>query len=197
PGMRRRRTRLGRRWSRLGRGVRVRLDSRRNAADASMEREHGGPEGRDGVDEDSVRQEAVLAVAPPRAWELVTRPEHLRVWYAFDGAALDARVGGLIEYRWREHGRFLGVVEALEPPTLLRYRLSTLPERDPAPGRRTTVAVRLQAWNPTSTLVRVVESGLASLAVDAEERRQYRSAAAMAWAGGLELLVELAARGEA
>ncbi|AUS78471.1 SRPBCC domain-containing protein [Actinoalloteichus sp. AHMU CJ021] len=157
-----------------------------------MEREHRGTSGAR-VDEGSVRQEVVLDVPPPRAWRLVTRPDHPRVWYAFDGAALDGRAGGLVEYRRREHGGYLGVVEEFDPPTLLRYRCSTLPERPPQPGGLATVTVRLEARSPTSTLVRVVESGLTALEVSPEDRRQYRTATAMGWAGGLALLVGPAA----
>lgn len=144
---------------------------------------------------DSVEREVVIDASIERVWELITRPEHVQVWYAFDGAKIDLRPGGAIEHFWHEHGRYRGVIEDVEPPTLLSYWYSIVPDADPEPGRQTHVSFRLE---PTrggqGTVVRVTKSGLASLTLSHEERQAYLAATTQGWDGGLVTLSEHAVR---
>ncbi|SDJ56325.1 SRPBCC domain-containing protein [Nonomuraea jiangxiensis] len=146
-------------------------------------------------EQDSVEREIVVAAPVERVWELITKPEHVRVWYAFDGTSIDLRPGGTIEHIWREHGRFLGVVEDVVPPTLFTYWYSNVPDTEPAPGTRTHVSFRLE---PTAdghgTVLRVRESGLGELTLSQEERRAYLAATTQGWSGGLTNLREHAER---
>jgi uncharacterized protein YndB with AHSA1/START domain len=143
---------------------------------------------------DSVEREIVIAAPIERVWELITVPEHVQAWYAFDGAKLALRPRGLIEHFWKEHGRYRGVVEEVKPPTLLSYWYSNVPDADPEPGRQTHVAIRLESTSQgDATVVRVTESGLASLEISPEERRAYLAATTDGWEGGLTALKEHAA----
>ncbi|MBE1491098.1 SRPBCC domain-containing protein [Plantactinospora soyae] len=136
-------------------------------------------------DQDSVTREIVIAAPIARVWELLTRPEHLKVWYAFDGAVLDLRPGGVLEHHWKEHGRYRGVLDEVSPPTLLSYRYASLPDADPEPGRQTRVVFRLEPTPTNGTRVQVTESGFAELTLSAEERRAHRDATIQGWSGGL------------
>lgn len=145
--------------------------------------------------EGCVEREIVIAAPVERVWELITRPEHVRVWYAFDGASIDLRPGGTIEHLWHEHGRYLGVVEKVVPPTLLTYWHSQVPDTEPAPGTRTHVSFSLEPTpDGRGTLLRVRESGLASLRLSREERRAHLAATIQGWSGGLAALREHAER---
>src|SRR3954466_471446 len=90
---------------------------------------------------DGVVRENTVPASIETTWELITQPRHLRAWYAFDGATVDLRPGGVIEHFWKEHGRFRGVIDEVAAPRLLSYRYSTVPDVDPEPGRRTRVVL--------------------------------------------------------
>ncbi len=105
---------------------------------------------------------------------------------------MDLRPGGVIEHFWREHGRFLGVIERVRPPTSLVYRYSVVPDVEPGPGRQTRVEFELLSLPGERTLVRVTESGFAELEVSEDERRAHRDATEQGWSGGLAGLAELA-----
>jgi uncharacterized protein YndB with AHSA1/START domain len=113
---------------------------------------------------DSVEREIVIAAPIERVWELVTVPEHVQAWYAFDGAKLALRPKGLIEHFWKEHGRYRGVIEEVKPPTLLSYWYSNVPDADPEPGRQTHVAIRLESTSQGhATVVRVTRAAWQAL----------------------------------
>lgn len=141
-----------------------------------------------------VSREIVVAAAVERVWEFVTRAEHIRKWYAFDGASVDLRPGGVIEHFWAEHGRYRGVVEAVDAPTRLVYRYSTVEGADPAPGRQTTVEFRLEPLPDGTTRVTVTEAGFAELELSPEERQAHIDETRQGWHGGLDGLAALADR---
>lgn len=143
---------------------------------------------------DDVVREVDIAAPVERVWELVTRPEHVRVWWAFDGATIDLRPGGAIVHHWNEHGTYRGVIEKVEPPYRLTYWYATAPDADPAPGRQTHVAIELWATAEGGTTVRVTETGFADLTMTDDEREAHIEATKDGWGGGLETLSDLARR---
>lgn len=142
---------------------------------------------------DEVRTEILIAAPVERVWALLTTPEHVRAWYAFDGARIDLRPGGAIEHHWHEHGTFRGRIERVEPPAVLSYRYSVVPDVEPGPGRQTLVTFRLDGdTDARSTRVQVTESGIAALQLTAVERAGYLAATTAGWRGGLDGLAGLA-----
>ncbi|MGX1779025.1 SRPBCC domain-containing protein [Nocardia brasiliensis] len=141
---------------------------------------------------ESIVRETIIAAPPERVWALLTRPEHLRVWYAFDGASVDLRPDGVIEHYWKEHGRFLGVIDEVSPPRRLSYRYSVEPDAMPVPGRCTYVVFELAGTEDGGTKVTVTESGFETLTLSEAERRAHRESAGQGWAGGLEGMRALA-----
>jgi uncharacterized protein YndB with AHSA1/START domain len=140
---------------------------------------------------ESVVEEIVLPISAARAWQLITEPKHLRIWYAFDGAAVDLRVGGRVEHFWKEHGRFCGRIEEIAAPYRLAYRYSTRPDAEPAAGYQTHVLFELFA-QPGGTLMRVTESGFDQLEMTPDERELHARMTRQGWSGGLAALAELA-----
>ena len=143
-----------------------------------------------GDDPDSVSREVTIGAPIEDVWRLITEPVHLQAWYAFDGATVDLREGGVIEHYWREHGRFRGVIVQVAPPTSLSYRYSTAPDVDPAPGHQTLVTFHLASASAGATVLRVTESGIRALELTEAERAGYLAATSQGWAGGLRALLE-------
>lgn len=144
--------------------------------------------------DDEVTREVVIAAPVERVWELVTRPEHVRVWWAFDGASIDLRPGGAIVHHWNEHGTYRGVIETVDPPHRLTYRYATEPDAEPRPGRQTFVAIELRPTAEGGTTVRVTERGFADLTMTDEEKAAHVQAVEDGWGGGLETLGDLAGK---
>lgn len=143
---------------------------------------------------DQVHREVEINAPIARVWALMTEPEHLKAWYAFDGAAVDLRLDGVIEHHWAEHGTYRGVIDVLEPPHRLGYRYANVPDELPAPGRSTHVLFELAELDGGGTRVAVTESGISELEVSEKERSLYREATIQGWAGGLPALAEYAGR---
>jgi uncharacterized protein YndB with AHSA1/START domain len=131
-----------------------------------------------------VQREIVIDAGIERVWELITRAEYVKSWYAFDGAKIDLRPGGELEHFWREHGRYRGLIVEVVPPERFAYWYSNVPDAGPAPGKRTRVEFALEKV-PGGTLVRVTESGIEGLTLSDEERQAYLDATGQGWAGGL------------
>ena len=132
-----------------------------------------------------------LAVPVERAWQLVTMPEHVRKWYAFGGAEIDATPRGAITFRWVEHGMYRGIVDEVDEPKRYVYRLAQLEDVAPAPGNSTTVELTFEP-SAEGTLLRVAERGFESLALPGASAKDMAIASAEAWAAGFTELRSLA-----
>jgi uncharacterized protein YndB with AHSA1/START domain len=127
-----------------------------------------------------------------RVWDVLTRPDHIQCWYAFGGAEIDLRVGGRVAFRWDEHGRYLGVIEAVDPGRRLAFRfVPHAADVEPTVGNSTLVEFHLA---PTDAAVALLfsESGYRSLAMSEEEQRGHLSMSEGAWDDALRLLKECA-----
>jgi uncharacterized protein YndB with AHSA1/START domain len=136
---------------------------------------------------DRIEREIFINAPVERVWELITQPEHVQVWFAFDGADIDLRPGGTLVHTWKEHGSFRGVIERIDRPRVFSYRYSSVPDEDPAPGHQTLVTFKLDDADDGTRLT-VVESGFDELEMDSEQRRIHLRGAADGWAGGLPAL---------
>jgi uncharacterized protein YndB with AHSA1/START domain len=137
---------------------------------------------------DSVEHEVVIKAPVAVVWALVTQPEHVAQWYAFDGADIELRPGGRLAFRWREHGEYRGRVESVEPPHRFAFRfVGHVPDQDPVPGNSTLVEFLLED-RVDSTLLRVVESGFAALTDQHEGALSKAGMSLNGWRGGFAAL---------
>ena len=136
---------------------------------------------------DRIEREIVLQWPIERVWAALTEAEHIARWFAFDGAQVDLRPGGAILFRWKEHGEFHALIEAVEAPRFFSYRWSLLAGEKPRAGNSTLVEFTLERAG-RSTRLRVVESGFASLDVGEAERRTHLESNRQGWAGAFEQL---------
>jgi uncharacterized protein YndB with AHSA1/START domain len=72
-------------------------------------------------DRGALHLERTLAAPPDEVWRALTEPERWRVWMDADEAALEPRVGGRAELRWRDGEHMVGEVTVWDPPRVLEY----------------------------------------------------------------------------
>jgi uncharacterized protein YndB with AHSA1/START domain len=142
---------------------------------------------------DTIAHEITIDAPIDRVWELLTLPEHIARWYAFDGAEIDPRPGGRLAFRWREHGEYRGRIERIERPHTFSFRfVGHAPAEDPTPHNSTLVTFTLREHGG-STIVRVNESGFSGL-IDPKEGNASKSEISLeGWRGGFEALAAYAA----
>lgn len=132
---------------------------------------------------DQIERETVINAPVERVWALITEAEHLGRWFGDAGAEIDLRPGGAIVLRWADHGTNRGRVVAVEPPTRFAYRWAPFKDpggEEPAEGNSTLVEFTLEPKGD-GTLLRVVESGFASLATSDEQRAANHAGNTRGW----------------
>jgi uncharacterized protein YndB with AHSA1/START domain len=134
------------------------------------------------VTADSIERETIVDAPVERVWAILTEAEHIRAWFAFDGADIDLRPGGALRFRWREHGEYHGVVETVEPGRRFGFRWALVPDAQPAEGNSTRVEFTLEPAGD-GTRLRVHERGFRSLAAD---RDKHLSDNTDGWRGALD-----------
>jgi uncharacterized protein YndB with AHSA1/START domain len=135
---------------------------------------------------DSVEREVYVEARPEVVWAAVTQPETFARRYAFGGAEIDLRPGGLLVMRWDEHGEYFGFVEKVEPGRRFAYRYAVDPGVEPAPGNANLVEFTLTPEGESTRLL-VVESGFERL-----DNQQDVEQSAQAWDNALATLTALA-----
>jgi uncharacterized protein YndB with AHSA1/START domain len=139
--------------------------------------------------QDSVEREIQIDAPVEVVWSIVTEPEHIGRWLS-DSAEVDLRPGGEMLLKWDQLGTSPGTVTRVEPPNLFAFRWVTPePDRDPElqDGYFTRVEFRLQAEDG-GTLLRVVESGFASVDGTEQENAELAVRHERGWSTFLEKL---------
>jgi uncharacterized protein YndB with AHSA1/START domain len=141
-----------------------------------------------------IEHDTLIEAPIEHVWRLLTQPEHVAAWYAFDGAQIDLRVGGALVFTWKEHGAYRGRVERVEPPHVFAFRFAGhVPDVEPAPGNSTLVEFRLEREGQ-ATRVRVTESGFDELSSPDEGGVAKGAISLEGWRGGLDALRAYAVR---
>ena len=117
---------------------------------------------------DEVRRELEIRAPRERVWAALTEPDHLLRWFPDKRAEINLRPGGNAVLEWDE-AKAEAVVDVVEPPRRFVFRW-----RPEGLGRPfTTVSFTLEELGDgTSTRVRLVESGFASLPDQIETQSQ-------------------------
>jgi uncharacterized protein YndB with AHSA1/START domain len=120
---------------------------------------------------DRIERETTIAAPVDRVWALLTEAEHVGAWFGDAGAEIDLRPGGAMAISWEKHGTVRARVERVEPHRLFSYRWGSEMGAEPEDGASTLVEFTLEP-DGDGTLLRVVESGFASLDVPADDRER-------------------------
>jgi uncharacterized protein YndB with AHSA1/START domain len=112
----------------------------------------------------SIEREVLIQAPVEFVWSIVTEPQHITRWLS-ESAEIDLRPGGEMLLGFGRVGTARGTVERVESPHSFAFRWVTPePDRDLSahPVNSTLVEFLLRAEGD-DTLLRVVESGFASL----------------------------------
>jgi uncharacterized protein YndB with AHSA1/START domain len=123
------------------------------------------------VAEDRIEREITIAAPVERVWAVLTEPEHVGKWFGQGPPArIDLRPGGTMQLDHGEYGLFPTRIEKADPPHYFAYRwASGYPGEEATEDNATLVEFTLTG-DGDGTLLRVVESGFATVEVP-EERR--------------------------
>jgi uncharacterized protein YndB with AHSA1/START domain len=141
---------------------------------------------------DFIEREVLIEASRERVWAVLTEPHHVAGWFG-DTAELDLRPGGKAAFGWSEHGTHRAVIDRLDPPSFLSYRWARDTDTDPGAGTATLVEFTLTEVF-AGTLLRVVETGFASLDVSEAEQDKAVEQNTEGWMSELAELKEYAER---
>jgi uncharacterized protein YndB with AHSA1/START domain len=143
---------------------------------------------------DWIEREVLIDASGERVWSVLTEAPHVAAWFG-DSAEIDLRPGGTATFGWREEGTgvFRAVIERVEPPSFLSFRWARKTDVQPLPGESTLVEFSLTE-DITGTLLRVVETGFASLNVSQDEQDKAAAENLKGWTTELAELKEYAER---
>lgn len=117
---------------------------------------------------DRIEREIVIDAPAARVWRLVSEPG----WYINDEQVVPHRIerrGDLDIVHDSNHGAFAFATVELDEPRYAAFRWLT--DVDAPDGPSTLVEFRIEETSPTSVVLRVTESGFASLPESVEARR--------------------------
>lgn len=142
--------------------------------------------------QDWIEREVDIEASRDRVWAVLTEAEQVARWFG-DSAEIDLRPGGAARFGWTRRGVFRAIIERVEPPSDFSYRWARDTDTDPEEGTATLVEFTLTEV-PVGTLLRVVESGFASLQLSPEEQAKAAEENTQAWTDELAQLKEYAER---
>ena len=117
---------------------------------------------------DRIEREILIQAPRERIWQLLTEAEHISRWFG-DSTEVDLRPGGQMVFTWTQYGSHHARVERVEPPAFFSYRWARQPGEYPAEGNSTLVEFTLTE-SGSGTVLRVVETGFATLKVTEHEK---------------------------
>lgn len=149
---------------------------------------------------DSIEREVLINAPIETVWSVVTEPEHIARWLC-KAAEVDLRPGGELVLQFdRLPMPAVGKVERVQRPHRFAFRWVTPePDRDPsaldpsARERYSTLVEFLLRAEGEGTVLRVVESGFASVDGTEEQRAELVERHQRGWGGFLEQLPGYAA----
>ena len=142
--------------------------------------------------QDWIEREVLIEASRERVWAVLTDPQHIAGWFG-DAAEMDLRPGGKAAFGWQEHGTHRAVIDRVEPLDFLSYRWARDTEVEPAQGNSTLVEFTLTEVF-AGTLLRVVETGFASLHGTEQDQDKAAQQNTEGWQSELADLKEYAER---
>ncbi len=142
--------------------------------------------------QDWIERDVVIDASRERVWDVLTDARHVARWFGAS-AEIDLRPGGHAHFGWQGQAVFEAVVERVERPSAFSYRWARDAGTEPGTGTGTLVEFSLTEV-PAGTLLRVVETGFASLHLSQAEQGQAAEGNRLGWTDELAQLKEYAER---
>jgi len=147
------------------------------------------------MSQDLIEREILIEASRERVWAVLTQAKHVAGWFG-DSAEIDLRPGGKAAFGWTQYGTHRAVIERVDEPNLLSYRWARDTDVEPAEGASTLVEFTLTEVF-AGTLLRVVETGFASLHATPAEQDKALQDNTEGWTSELAELKEYAERSAA
>jgi uncharacterized protein YndB with AHSA1/START domain len=142
--------------------------------------------------QDWIERDVLIDASRERVWEVLTDARQVAHWFGAS-AEIDLRPGGHAQFGWQGQAIFQAVVERVERPSAFSYRWARDAGTEPGTGTGTLVEFTLTEV-PVGTLLRVVETGFASLDLTQVEQGQAAEGNRRGWTEELAELKEYAER---
>lgn len=140
---------------------------------------------------DRIEREIVIAAPIDRVWDVVTKPEHVGVWFGQGQPVdIDLRPGGTMVLDHGVHGLFPTRIVTVDEPHRFSYRWASAYPGEPATEDNSTLVEFILTTEGDKTRLVVVETGFASLEIPLE--RQSTASYESHTAGWLEVTGNLA-----
>lgn len=133
----------------------------------------------------SIEREITIDAPVERVWDIVTRPEHMGVWFGDAGAS---RTGDTITMAWEQHGEAELRIVREDRPHVFAYRWDA---NDPGIGD--TLVEFTFTPEGSGTRLKVVESGWGELRTSPERQAELRDGNTGGWKAELGDLERYAA----
>jgi uncharacterized protein YndB with AHSA1/START domain len=142
--------------------------------------------------QDWIERDVIIDASRERVWDVLTQAGHVGHWFGAE-AEIELRPGGHAQFGWPDQAVFRAVVDRVERPSAFSYRWARDAGTDPGTGTGTLVEFTLTEV-PVGTLLRVVETGFASLDLSQAEQGQAAAGNQIGWIDELAQLKEYAER---
>lgn len=142
--------------------------------------------------QDWIERDVLIDASRERVWDVLTSAGHVARWFGAS-AEIDLRPGGHAQFGWPDQAVFEAIIEQVERPSAFSYRWARDAGTQPKTGTGTLVEFTLTEV-PAGTLLRVVETGFASLDLSQAEQGQAAEGNRRGWSDELAQLKEYAER---
>jgi uncharacterized protein YndB with AHSA1/START domain len=139
---------------------------------------------------EQITHDIFVAATCENVWALLTEADQIARWFAFDGAEIDLRPGGVLTMTWKEHGVYTAIIEVVEPPHTFAYRWARLPGELPGSGNSTLVTFTIHPEGEGVRLL-VTESGFRDLDLPEAEQAAWAGDNQQGWQGGFTTLLAI------
>jgi uncharacterized protein YndB with AHSA1/START domain len=140
------------------------------------------------MNNDSIEREITIAAPIDKVWSVLTEPDHIGAWFGTGTPVqIDLQPGGVMELDHGEHGAYSTTIVKVDPPHTFSYRWASAYPGVPATEDNSTLVEFTLEETADGTLLRVVESGFASIVIPAARASSagYESHA-QGWSGVIE-----------
>lgn len=128
------------------------------------------------MSQDLIEREIRIDAPRERVWAVLTEPALVDEWFSPGGPAqIDLRPGGVMAFDHGQHGSYLSVIVAVEPPERLSYRWASAHPGELATETNSTLVEFTLVADGEATLLKVAESGFSALDIAAGSDASYES----------------------
>ena len=123
------------------------------------------------MNNDIIEREITIAAPVEKVWAVLTESDHIGMWFGTGNPVqIDLRPGGIMELDHGTHGAYTTTIVTVDPPHAFSYRWASAYPGVLATENNSTLVEFTLKESGDCTLLRVVESGFASIVIPPERQ---------------------------